>query len=145
MNVLIVEDEFISRILLLELLQSYGNCTIATNGREALEMLRQSYCDNDPFDLVCLDIVMPGMDGQRVLLEMRRMEQEQHRDALAATPVFMVTSLDDSYNIIKAFTEGCCQAYLTKPVDRNKLTFHLRECRLVHPAMAATASDHLLQ
>lgn len=132
MNVLIVEDEFIGRILLKELLQSYGSCTLATSGREALDALRRAYRENDPFDLVCLDIMMPGMDGQRVLLELRQLEKEQCQEAICSTKVFMVTTLDDSRNIIKAFTEGRCQAYLVKPVSREKLTYHLRECQLVH-------------
>ncbi len=137
MKILIVEDEFISRTLLAEILLPYGNCHIATNGREALEVLKKACDDDKRYDLVCLDIMMPEVDGQEVLIKIREMENVRDIRGMAATKVIMTTALDDSYNIMEAFTRGHCEAYLTKPINRDRLLEHLRELRLIDE------SDHV--
>lgn len=131
---LIVEDEFVSRTLLKELLLPFGECLTACNGNEAVVMLRSSYeGQGDRFDLVCLDIMMPGKSGHEVLRELRRIEAEKGFGGREVTKVFMITSLDDSKNIIEALVVGRCDAYLTKPVSRNLLEDHLRSLRLIGP------------
>ncbi|MDP3479587.1 MAG: response regulator [Desulfoprunum sp.] len=139
MKILIVEDEFISRTLLTEILSPYGSCHIATNGREALEVLERACEADNRYDLVCLDIMMPEKDGQEVLAKIREMEDARGIRGMAATKVIMTTALDDSYNIMEAFTQGHCEAYLTKPIDRDRLLEHLRELKLID------ASSHALQ
>lgn len=131
MRILIVEDEFISRTLLAEMLNDYGVCHIATNGKDAVEAIERSFNEKQPYDLVCLDIMMPEMDGQEVLCETRRIEREHGIKGLRATKVIMTTALDDSKNIMRAFTKGHCEAYLTKPIEKAKLVEHLRNLRLI--------------
>ena len=131
MKILIVEDEFISRTLLSEMLSDYGVCHIATDGREAVEVLERSFTDKEQYDLVCLDIMMPEMNGQEVLSEIRRMEDEYGIGGNEATKVIMTTALDDSQNIIRAFTEGRCEAYLTKPIEKDKLFGQLKDLKLI--------------
>ena len=132
MNVLIVEDEYISRSLLTELLAPFAECIAVGSGEEALEILKQSYAHDELFDLVCLDIMMPDLNGQQVLQELRRIEGERHIDSRSAATVFMTTAQKDVQNVLEAFTKGSCQAYLTKPIDRMKLVYHLRQCQLVN-------------
>lgn len=131
---LIVEDEFVSRTLIKELLRPFGECFTACNGHEAVEILRRS-CEGleDRFDVVCLDIMMPGKSGHEVLRELRRIEAEKGFGGREVTKVFMITSLDDSKNIIEALVIGRCEAYLTKPVSRNLLEDHLRSLHLIDP------------
>ena len=131
MKTLIVEDDFLARALLSTLLSEYGICHIAINGREALEAIECAFEENDPYGLVCLDIMMPVMDGQEALLELRKMEVERGIKGLDATKVIMITAIDDSQNIVKAFRQGQCEAYLTKPLDRNKLIGHVRDLGLI--------------
>ncbi len=132
MRILIVEDEYISRVLLSETLSVYGTCQVAINGEEAVEMMKRSFETKERFDLVCLDIMMPEMDGQEVLCRIREMEKERHIQAIEATKVIMTTALDDSKNIMQAFAKGHCEAYLTKPLNREKLLQHLRDLRLIY-------------
>jgi two-component system, chemotaxis family, chemotaxis protein CheY len=132
MRILIVEDEYISRVLLSEMLSAYGTCHTAINGEEAVEILKRSFETDERFDLVCLDIMMPELDGQEVLRRIREMEKERHIHGMDATKVIMTTALDDSKNIMQAFAKGHCEAYLTKPLDRGKLLQHLRDLRLIH-------------
>ena len=78
MKILVVEDEYISRILLTEMLSEYGTCHVATDGKEAVAIMEHSFDTNERFDLVCLDIMMPEMDGQEVLYLIRKMEEERN-------------------------------------------------------------------
>jgi two-component system chemotaxis response regulator CheY len=54
MKTLIVEDDFTSRVLLQELLKSYGPSHIAVNGKEAIDAVRMSLEKEEPYDLICL-------------------------------------------------------------------------------------------
>lgn len=131
MKTLIVEDDFLSRSLLSTLLSEYGVCHVAVNGREALIAVERGFVENDPYDLICLDIMMPVMDGQQTLQEIRKMEERHGIVGADTTKVIMVTAADDSTNILKAFRQGQCEAYLTKPVDREKLITHIRDLGLI--------------
>ncbi|MCA1987263.1 MAG: response regulator, partial [Desulfovibrio sp.] len=64
MRVLIVEDDFTSRKLMQTILSPYGDCDVAVNGREAVEAFQNALNSAKPYDLVCMDIMMPEMDGQ---------------------------------------------------------------------------------
>lgn len=131
-KILIVEDEFISRILLKEMLSPFGDCDLATNGREAIDVLEKSYSvPENRYDLVCLDIMMPKMSGHEVLKELRKIEKELGVHGAESVKVMMVTALDDSNNIMEALIEGRCEAYLTKPISKARLEEHLRQLQLI--------------
>ncbi len=131
-KILIVEDEFISRTLLMEMLAPFGDCDAVSNGREAVDILEKSYSlSGVGYDLVCLDIMMPKMSGHEVLREMRRIEKDRGIRGAAAAKVLMVTALDDAKNIMKALVEGRCEAYLTKPISKARLEEQLRQLQLI--------------
>ena len=131
MKTLIVEDDFLARSLLSTLLSEYGVCHVAVNGREALDAIERAFDENDRYDLVCLDIMMPVLDGQEALLELRKIEALRGIKGLDTTKVIMVTAIDDSKNIMKAFRQGQCEAYLTKPLERTKLISHIKDLGLI--------------
>jgi two-component system, chemotaxis family, chemotaxis protein CheY len=130
MKTLIVEDDFTSRLLLQSILQPYGICHVSVNGREALEAFRIALETEDPYQLICLDIMMPEMDGQTALKEMREMEEAVGIYASDGVKIIMTTALDDKKNIMSAFKQQC-DAYLVKPIEREKLVEHLRNLSLV--------------
>ncbi len=130
MKILIAEDEFISRTLLTEMLSGYGVCHVAANGREAIEAVENCIA-GERYDLVCLDIMMPEMDGQEVLSKIRSLEEEYGLSGENTIKVIMTTALDDSSNIMQAFTKGHCEAYLTKPINKEQLVEHLKELELI--------------
>ncbi len=132
MKILIVEDEYISRVLLTEMLSAYGDCHTAMTGKEAIEILQTSFEMEAPFDLVCLDIMIPELDGQEVLRRIREMEKGRNINGMNATKVIMTTALDDSENIMEAFAGGRCEAYLTKPLSKAKLIRHLKDLELIN-------------
>lgn len=128
MKVLIVEDDFSSRIVLRSLLEPFGDVHIAVNGKEALMVNQSESAKRVPFDLICLDIMTPEMDGQSVLKEIRRQGLE---DAKSQAPkIIMTSALSDPENILTAFREQC-EGYLVKPFVKEKLFDLLRELELI--------------
>jgi two-component system chemotaxis response regulator CheY len=127
---LIVEDDFTSRLLLQGLLQPFGPCHIAVNGREAVKAARDAIAGKEPYNLICIDIMMPEMDGQEALREIRALETEAGILSSDGSKIIMTTALDDKKNVMSAFREQC-DAYLVKPIDRDKLLENLRSLHLI--------------
>ena len=130
MKTLIVEDDFTSRLLLQASLSGYGECHIAVNGREAVEAFRTAREEGRRYDLICMDIMMPEMDGQEALKQIRRLEEDAGVLSGDAAKVVMTTALDDIRNVMTAF-KGLCDAYLMKPIDTAKLIMELKSLQLI--------------
>ena len=85
---------------------------------------------DDPYNLICLDIMMPEMDGYEALKEIRRLEAERGILSSFGAKVFMTTALDGVRNVAEAF-ESLCDIYLLKPVEKPKLLAELRGLNLI--------------
>ena len=120
MKCLIGEDESTSRMLLHRFLLEVGECHAATNGRETVEAFKTALDQGEFYDLVCLDIMMPEMDGHQVLQAIRQLEGAAGIDDLAGVKVIMITAMHDSEHVLGAFRLGC-DAYIVKPVLKSKL------------------------
>ncbi len=131
MKALVVEDDFTSRRLLQNILLVYGECDIAVNGEEAVEAFRTALQENSPYDLICLDIMMPVIDGQQALRMIREIEKEQNIRSEDQVNVIMTTALDDPRNVIEAFHKGGAAAYLIKPVHKFDLLQEVRKLGLI--------------
>jgi len=130
MNTLIVEDDYTSRLLLQEILSSYGPVQTAVNGQEAIEAVRVSLETAQPYNLICMDIMMPGMDGHQALKKIRALEESKGILSTRGTKIIMTTALNDLQNKISAFS-GLCDDYLVKPIDRQRLLGVIRDMNLV--------------
>jgi two-component system, chemotaxis family, chemotaxis protein CheY len=130
MRALIAEDDFTSRLLMQKLLAPYGESHVAINGREALEAFKEARKKRRPYDLVCLDIMMPEMDGQTVLREIRAIEEGAGTRPGRGVKILMTTALKDAKNVMASFREQC-DGYLVKPMDKAKLLKYLREFGLI--------------
>lgn len=130
MKTLIVEDDSTSRLLLRGLLKSHGPCDIAANGKEAVEAVHMALAAGEPYDLICLDIMMPEMDGQEALRQIRDQEEARGIFFPDGASIVMTTALDDMANVGDAFY-GLCDAYLTKPIQKIPLMTELRKLNLI--------------
>jgi len=135
LKVLIVEDDFTSRLLLQKLLQPYGESHIAVNGREAVSAFREALETDQPYDLVCLDIMMPEKDGHEALKEMRALEEARNIVSTQGAKVIMTTAMGDVKNVAAAYDE-LCDGYLVKPIDKAKLMALLEELKVGKRKMA---------
>ncbi len=89
--------------------------------------------DNEPYDLICLDIMMPNMDGREALKAIRQIEHEHGINGLDGVKVIMTTALGDSKSVIGSFREGC-EAYIVKPVEKTKLLEEMEKLGLIESA-----------
>lgn len=133
MKALIVEDDFTSRTLLQGILKNYGDSHVAVDGGEAVTAVSQALEAGDPYHLICLDITMPGMDGQQALREIRRIERSHGLAPGQGARVLMTTASSDRNNVMTAFREEA-DGYILKPVDRARLHAYLREFDLLSDA-----------
>ena len=122
MKIMIIEDDFTSRKMLQLLLSPYGICDIVVNGREAIEVFSEAFGSGDPYDLICLDLMLPGIDGHAVLKKIREIERLKGIEGLDGVKVIITTALSDAENVRKAFFYEQCEGYLVKPISNQKLT-----------------------
>jgi two-component system chemotaxis response regulator CheY len=120
MKALIVEDDLVTRTVLLRTLSSQGTCDVAVNGEEALQAMHLAVTTNEPYQIICLDVMLPDMSGLEVLHALRATEELHGIFALDGVKVIMTTSREDSATILSAFKAGC-EAYLIKPFARKDL------------------------
>ena len=125
MKTLITDDDFISRMLLQKLLMSYGEVHVAVNGKEAVQAVRAAIDSGEPYNLICLDIMMPEMDGHIALQQIRKAEEDHRILSSQGAKVIMATALGDMKNVNNAF-QSLCDGYLVKPIDKTKLFETLR-------------------
>lgn len=130
MRVLIVDDDFDSRRLLQKIIYPYGYCDVAVDGEEAVEAFRRALKDGEPYDLICLDIMMPNMDGQQALREIRDIEREEGVAKDNTVKVIMVSALDDSQELHDAFFLGEATSYLVKPIRKLTLLEEMKNLGL---------------
>lgn len=130
MKTLIVEDDFASRKFMLKFLQRYGECDITVDGKEAIEAFQMAFEEGAPYDLICLDIMMPEKDGYQVLWEIRAFEDEHELPEEKRSKVIMTTALTEGRNVTKSFELGCV-AYAGKPIDQDKFENQLRKLGLI--------------
>ncbi len=133
MQVLIVEDDFISRRLLSRYLESFGTCDMAVNGEEALAAVRTTLDSGNHYELVCLDIMMPGMGGQEVLEEIRSLELQHNLTEDEKCKVVMTSALEQQEIIDKALGSNA-DGYVVKPIIKRKFLKMLEEIGLMEPA-----------
>lgn len=120
MKILIAEDDFLSRKLLKSYLAPFGEVDIATNGTEAIAAATMAINENQPYDLICLDIMMPEVDGIIALRKIRQMESAHGFSPETQSKIIMTTALSEKERVVEA-ARAKCDAYLIKPITRSRL------------------------
>jgi two-component system chemotaxis response regulator CheY len=129
LRVLLVEDDFASRLLLQTFLSGYGECHIAVNGREAVEAFRSVLERGQRYDLICMDIMMPEMDGREAVRQVRALEKARGILSTGAK-IIMTTAVRDIKDVIRCFQE-LCDGYLMKPIDLAELLSQMSSYKLI--------------
>jgi two-component system chemotaxis response regulator CheY len=129
LRALLVEDDFTSRLVLQTFLARYGDCHIAVNGREAVDAYRLALEQGRRYDLICMDIMMPEMDGREAVRQIRAMEDAQGVLSTYGAKIIMTTAVGEVKEVIRCFRE-LCDAYLVKPIDLSQLLAHLKSYQL---------------
>ena len=130
MKILIAEDDLASRRFLSKFLAQYGEVDLVVDGLEALDAYLMAVKEKIPYDLICLDIMMPKVDGVKVLKAIRDFETKQGVVSEQRVKVIMTTALAETDYVKQAFEIGC-EAYAAKPIDTNKLLEVIKKLGLI--------------
>ena len=130
MRILIAEDETTSRQLLAAHLSKLGTCDEVENGEDAVAKVKQALAAKQHYDLICLDIMMPYLDGHGAIKAIRELEHEHGLMLGDGAKILMTTVLDDSKNIFGAFKANC-DGYVLKPIDKTSLMDQIQALGLI--------------
>lgn len=130
MRILLAEDDFVTRKFMTSFLSKYGECDVTVDGMEAVDAFMMALEDDEPYQLVCLDIMMPVMDGYQALMGIRNLEKERDIPKEKEAKIIMTTALNDEGNVKMAFELGCT-VYSGKPIDQDRFEQVLKKFGLI--------------
>jgi PleD family two-component response regulator len=129
-RILAIDDNSDTRYLIRNILENQYTIVEAESGKEALRILR----DEDPPELILLDIMMPDMDGYEVCKAIREIPR------LANIPIIFVTSLDDRVTESKGLDLGAID-FITKPFDKNIILVRIESALELHEGLSLSIND----
>ena len=130
MRCLIAEDVEFAREMMEFFLADYAETDSVDNGEKAVELFAKAMAEGRPYQMVCLDILMPKMDGQEALKKIRQIEA-----ASGPTPhkavIIMTTAMNSQHDMEEALWQGDCTDYLVKPVILADMVALMKKYRLI--------------
>lgn len=130
MRILIAEDDLASRKFLNKFLYRYGECDLVVDGLEAVDAYMLGMKEKNPYDLICLDIMMPKVDGIKVLKIIRDLETLKGLLPEKRAKIIMTTALGETELVQAAFEYGC-EAYAAKPIDVDRFIGVMQKLGLI--------------
>lgn len=145
MKTLIVDDEFVSRIFLQGILEPYGTVHVATNGAEAIDAVCIALDASEPYDLICMDLLMPILGGEHALTGIRKCEQKKNIPPASGAKVILTTGLqpDNSFsstrcNVLQQMKKRC-DGHIVKPIKKKAFLSMLKDLKLIPRKNEVTA------
>jgi len=130
MRILIVEDDEVSGLFLQKTLLQYGDCDMTIDGMEALDAYLIALQDDMPYDLICLDIMIPKVNGVKVLKSIREMERKKRVKKDKHVKVIVITALAETEFVNESLTEGY-DVYVAKPINKKTLDQAINKLGLI--------------
>lgn len=116
MKILFAEDDYASRKFTSAFLKKYGEVDTTINGDEAIAAFQMAIEDKEYYDLVCLDVMMPGTDGIEALYKIREIEKKASIPTEKKAKIVMISALSDETYVGEAYELGC-DGYAFKPLE----------------------------
>ncbi len=129
-KILIAEDDLASRKFLKGAFSEYGDCDLVVDGLEVIDAYMMSIKEKKPYDLICLDIMMPKLDGIKALKMIKELEEKHNISEEKRAKIIMTTALGDTEVVEKAFELGS-DAYASKPIDLKKVKKVMENLELI--------------
>ncbi|MBF0349939.1 MAG: response regulator [SAR324 cluster bacterium] len=121
-----MDDEIVSRKKMQKIMEEFGECIAVDSGKAAIMVYDESLKEGAPFNLITLDIVMPGMDGTEVLTIVRKLENSKKINKMLRAKILMVTSHSEKEVVVQCIKEGC-DDYIVKPFNRDMVIKKLNQ------------------
>lgn len=130
LRILIAEDDLASRKFLSRFLSKYGECDLTVDGVEVVEAFMIAHDMGTPYDLVCLDIMMPKVDGIKALKAIRDVEKQKGIKKEDQCKIIMTSALNETDTVLDSFEIGS-EGYATKPINTTKFIEVLKTLDLI--------------
>ena len=128
MNILVAEDDLASRKYLTKMLEPYGEVDGVMDGIEAVDFFLEKVEAGETYDLVCLDIMMPRVDGYKALDAMRDIEEEY---GVSERCKVIMTSALSELDQREPCKEHKHDGYLMKPIEAPAMEEMLKNLELI--------------
>lgn len=128
MKILVAEDDMASGKFMLKLLAKYGEVVLARDGIAAVDEFVNAVNTNERFDLICMDVMMPKIDGYKALASIRDAERKLGLARDKRVKVVMVSALDEGFDANYASDDY--EEYMCKPIDIIKFDEMIKELGL---------------
>lgn len=129
-KILLVEDNPVAQLLQKSIMSSFGVCDAVSDGEKALELFSLSLQEKSSYQIVLLDLVMPGIDGSEVLKKIRTIEEKSNIRGLNRCNIIMITTTKDSSVLMDLFRAET-DAYIIKPLTKDKIERELKNLKLI--------------
>lgn len=130
MKTLIAEDDYVSRKFLFKLLSKYGECDMTVDGIETVEAFVIAHDMGKPYDLLCLDIMMPKIDGLKVLKTIREFEDKKKIDKKKRCKIIIISALSESEVVFDEMS-GEDIIYESKPITVEDIKKAMKTLKLL--------------
>ena len=128
MKILVAEEDMASGKFMMKLLAKYGEVVLARDGIAAVDEFVNAVNTNERFDLICMDVMMPKIDGYKALASIRDAERKLGLARDKRVKVVMVSALDEGFDANYASDDY--EEYMCKPIDIIKFDEMIRELGL---------------
>ena len=114
---LIAEDHFATRWRMKRLMEPHICCDIAVNGDEVLSAFQMSQEDGTPYDIMLIDLELPGGDPQKIIADIRKREERRNIVRLDKIKFVAISTPDTPRNaLIEILSQ--CEGHVTKPIRK---------------------------
>jgi two-component system chemotaxis response regulator CheY len=128
---LIVDDDEMGRLMLQDFLSEFAPCDCAENGREGLAFFETALTEGNPYDLLCVDLVMPEMNGLALIRKVREIEKTHPFFKNMRTKIFVISASDSPWDKADLLLDNLCEDYIAKPFNRSLLMASLQSNDLI--------------
>ena len=129
MKILVAEDDMASGKFMMKLLAKYGEVVLARDGIAAVDEFVNAVNTNERFDLICMDVMMPKIDGYKALASIRDAERKLGLARDKRVKVVMVSALDEGFDANYASDDY--EEYMCKPIDIMKFDNLIRKLEII--------------
>ena len=130
MRTLIVEDVHFLALILQRIIQPYSRSDFANNGAVAVEKYTKAFTKGRPYSLICLDLMLPEMDGFEVLRSIRQFEDDFNMPQEECTKIVVISSFNDRKTVSRARKAGC-DGYIAKPFKKDQVLLALSKLGII--------------